>query len=134
MRETKEIAKQVHRQRALAVLGPDPTARWLAQRPEVLDELGRIDCDYALLVIAKRIAELKPATSAAIEMIRRHREFNQLADEIIHVVEDYCKRHPSTSRSEILRAIESAGVMLGRVGAEEVGRHQFLRRTGVAVA
>lgn len=129
MRDVKQITRQVHRGRAMAVLGGGPQYQWLANRPEILDEIGRIDADYALLVIAKRLCELKPQTSEAIEMIARHREFNQLADEIVHLVSDYAKRYPATSRTDILRALETAGLLLGSVdGAAKPGRHQYLQR------
>jgi len=125
----KQITRQVHRRRALAVLGADPQFRWLANKPEILDELGRIESDYALQVIAQRLCELKPHTHEAIEMIGRHREFNQLADEIVHVVNDYIKRNPTTSRSDIIRALETAGLLLGSVdGMSKPGRHQFLQK------
>lgn len=128
MRNAKGIAKQVHRTRALAVLEEDASCRWLANKPEILDELGRIDSDHALLVIAKRLCELKPTIAQAIEMIRRHREFDQLADEVVHVVNDYRRRHPATTRHEVLRALETAAIMLGRVvDPTAPGRHQFLR-------
>jgi len=62
-------------------------------------------------------------------MIGRHREFNQLADEIVHVVNDYIKRNPSTTRSDIIRALETAGLLLGSVdGMSKPGRHQFLQK------
>ena len=127
MRNAKEIAKHVHRTRALNVLGNDPIGRWLANQPYLLDELGRIASDHALLTIARRLDGLRPETDEAIEMIRRHREFDQLADEIVHVVEDYCQRHPTTQRQDILRAIGSASLMLGEhYEAADSGRHQFL--------
>ena len=129
MRDARRIAQQVHRTRGAKVIAADPACRWLAGKNEILDELGRIDNDYALLTIAKRVVELKPSTPEAVDMIRRHREFDQLADEIVHTVNDYSKRHPATTRHDILHALESAAMMLGKVlEPEDVGRHQFLRK------
>ena len=70
MRNENQIARQVHRRRALALIGGHPEFRWLTNKPEILDELGRIDADHALLVMAKRLCDLKPHTTEAIEMIR----------------------------------------------------------------
>ncbi len=132
MRHASTITKQVHRTRATAVLDADPCCRWLANKREILDELGRIDSDYAMLVIAKRICQLKPSTAEAVGMIRRHREFDRLADEVVAVVNQYCKRNPSTTRSEILRALETAGMLAGRaLEPAEPGRYQFLRKQTV---
>ncbi len=113
----------------MALVGSHPEFRWLTTKPEILDELGRIDADHALLVMAKRLCDLKPHTNEAIEMIARHREFNQLADEVIHVVNDYFRRHPTTSRAEVLRALETAALLLGTFDeASKPGRHQFLQK------
>ncbi|NOS99707.1 MAG: hypothetical protein HOP29_03680 [Phycisphaerales bacterium] len=130
-----EIARHVHRKRAAAVLGKRAEYQWLVDRAEILDELGRIDTDYALLVAAKRLCELKPPTTEAIEIIRRHKEFNRLADEIIHAVNDYTRRHPGTSRVDILRALEAAGSLLAGVdGENKPGIHQYLFKAGKTVA
>ncbi len=123
----------MHRARALAVLANNPACRWLVHKTEILDELGRIESDYAMLIIAKRICELKPATAEAVEMVRRHREFDQLADEIAHVVNDYRKRNPDTTRQEVLQALETAGMLLNRTTDRGVpGSHQFLRKAEAA--
>ncbi len=132
MRQTKTIARQVHRQRAASLLSKLPTCKWVIHNSDVLDELGRIESDHALIEIAKRICQIKPSTIEAIEMVRRHREFDQLADELVHLVNDYRKRHPSTTRHEVLRALETAGMMLGKsTEVGEPGSHQFLRRNGI---
>ena len=129
MRNVQQITRQVHCRRALAVLGGRSEFQWLANRSEILDELGRIDTDYALLVIARRVCELQPDTSEAVEMIARHREFDRLADEIVHVVNDYTRRNPSTSGTEIFRAFETAGMLLGSVHATSPpGCHQYLHK------
>ncbi len=112
----------------MAVLKDDPTAQWLANKPDILDELGRIDSDHALKVIARRICQLKPTSHQAIEMIRRHREFNRLADEIVLSIEKYVERNPSTTRAEILEAIDTVKGVLGRFNVQEAGSHQFLRK------
>lgn len=132
-----EIARHVHRRRAATILGKHTEYQWLMDRPEILDELGRIETDYALLVAAKRLCELKPPTTEAVEIVRRHKEFNRLADEVIHVVNDYLRRHPGTSRVDILRALEAAGSLLAGVdGENKPGIHQYLfkaaRSTGAA--
>jgi len=130
VRNVQQITRQVHRRRALSIIQGHPELRWLASKPEILDTLGRIETDYALLVMAKRLCELKPPTAEAVEMIQRNREFNALADEIVHVIKDYRKRHPDTTRAEILRALEAANTMLTPVGEEgaQPGKHQFLQR------
>jgi len=129
VRNVKQITQQVHRKRATAIIGKTRELQWLLAKTEILDALGRIDTDFALLVMARRLCELKPSTAEAIEMISRHREFDELADEMVHVIRDYTKRHPNTSRADILRALETAGMMLGNVdGSAEPGRHQFLQK------
>ncbi len=129
MRHAKEIAKQVHRTRAAAVVEKDPACRWVADKPEILYELGRIPSDHALLVIARRLCAGQPTIDEALELIRQHRQFNQLADNIVQVVNEFCRRKPTTTHSEILRALEAAGMMLARVGEPaEPGQHQFLRK------
>jgi hypothetical protein len=128
VKNTKEIAKQVHRTRALGVLDTAGAFKWLAHKPEILDELGKIDADYALLQIAKRVCELRPSTADAVAMVRNHREFDQLADEIVHCVRDYCKRKRSATRNEIIAALQNAAVVLAQVAEpSEAGKHQFLR-------
>ncbi len=129
VRNAKTIAQQVHRTRALRVIGTNPSCRWLHTQPELLDELGRIDSDAALLVIAKRICELKPAAAEGGAMIRGHREFDQLADEIGQIIKDYVERNPYTTRTEILSALETAAANWGRVAdVEQAGSHQYLHR------
>lgn len=129
VRNAKQIAQQVHRQRAMAVLKDDPPSKWLANKPDILDELGRIDSDYALKVIARRICQLKPTSTHAIEMIRRHREFNKLADELVSTIEKYVERQPTTTRAEILEAIDTVKGVLGQFSQpNEAGSHQFLRK------
>ena len=129
MRSTKTITTQVHRKRAAAILTKDSAWRWLASKSEILDELGRIDSDHVLLAIGKRLSKTKPSTGDAIDMIRHHREHDQLADEIVHAVKEFMRRHPSTARSEVRDALESAGVMLCSVEPASVaGQHQFLRK------
>ena len=129
MRSTKTITTQVHRKRATAVLTKDTAWRWLASKSEILDELGRIDSDHVLLAIAQRLSEVKPSTGEAINIIRHHREHDQLADEIVHAVKEFMKRRPSTARSEVRAALESAGVLLCSVEPASVaGQHQFLRK------
>ncbi|MEE9296358.1 MAG: hypothetical protein V3W34_15545 [Phycisphaerae bacterium] len=130
MRHAKEIARQVHRTRAAAVVEKDLACRWVADKPEILDELGRIPSDHALLVIARRLCAGQPTVDKALELIRQHRQFDQLADNIIEVVNEFCRRKPTTTHSEILRALEAAGMMLARVREPggEPGQHQFLRK------
>ena len=129
MRYEKAIAKQVHRTRAATVVQKDPSCGWVAHRPEILDELGRIPCDYALLDLAKRLCTLRPTTDEAVELIRQHRQFDKLADAIVHTVNDYCKSKPETTRSDILRALDQAGGTLSKINVSgEPGRHQFLRQ------
>ena len=129
MRTTKTITTQVHRRRAAAVLTKDTAWRWLASKSEILDELGRIDSDHVMMAIAKRISEAKPSTGEAIDIIRQHREHDQLADEVVHAVKEFMKRRPSTTRSDVRTALESAAVMLCSVEPASVaGQHQFLRR------
>jgi len=129
VRNVKQITQQVHRKRATAIIGKGREFQWLTAKSEILDALGRIDTDLALLVMAKRLCELKPSTTEAIDMISRHREFDELADEIVHVIRDYSKRHPSTTRADVLRALETTSLMLGDDdGASEPGRHQFLQK------
>lgn len=129
VRSTKTITTQVHRTRARAILTKDTAWRWLASKSEILDELGRIDSDHVLLAIAQRLSEAKPSTGDAIDLIRQHREHDQLADEIVHAVNEYMKRHPSSSRSDVRDALESAHVMLCSVEPASVaGQHQFLRK------
>ncbi len=133
VRNAKQIAQQVHRQRALAILKDDPHSQWLANKPDVLDELGRIDSDHALKVIARRICQLKPSPPQAIEMIRRHREFNKLADELVSTIERYVERQPATTRTEILEAIDTVKGVLGQFGQPtEAGSHQFLKKQAPA--
>jgi len=129
MRSTKTITTQVHRRRAAAILTKDSAWRWLASKSEILDELGRIDSDHVLLAIARRISDEKPSTGEAIDMIRHHREHGQLTDEVVHAVKEFMKRHPSTTRSEVRDALESAGLMLCSLEPASVaGQHQFLRK------
>jgi hypothetical protein len=133
VRHVQHIAKQVHRTRALAVLENDSSGRWLADKPDVLDELGRIDSNYALVAIARRISELKPTTAEAVEMIRRHREFNQLADEIVHTINEHIKRNPDTQLKDVKQALQTVDSMLGQFDAyNEPGTHQFLRKADQA--
>lgn len=129
MRTTKAITTQVHRKRATAVLTKDTAWRWLASKSEILDELGRIDSDHVLLAIAQRLSASKPSTGEAIDIIRQHREHDQLADEIVHAVTAFMKRRPATTRGDVRTALESAAVMLCSVEPASVaGQHQFLRK------
>lgn len=125
----KEITRQVHRARAALVVEKEPGCQWLVDKTEILEALGRIQSDRALLVIARRLCTLRPVVDEAIDMIRQHRQFDQLADEIILVVNGYCRQKPATTRSEIQRALEAASVTLVRMGeSDEPGQHQFLRK------
>ncbi len=125
----KRIAQQVHRKRAVAIVEEDPSCTWLMDKPEILDELGRIDTEFALSAIARRLCEVRPDTSRAIEMIRQHRSYDKLADELVKTVNAYVRRFPATSRMEITKALDNAAMRLGSLEEQsKPGKHQFLQR------
>jgi hypothetical protein len=133
LNNVRRIAKQVHRTRAVAVIGDDPVCAWLMDKPEILDELGRIDTDFAVSTIARRLCEIRPDTYEAINMIRRHRSFDKLADELVKTVTGYLRRYPATTRSEIKQALDNVALRMGTLFEQsEPGKHQFLRKAGAS--
>jgi hypothetical protein len=117
-----------YRQNAVSVIrdAKSPKLNWLcdfegmkagrddAWRPTILIELGKIDDHDAMLAIAERVCELKPGTREAVAMIRNYRlderepDTLQLANEIIHTINDYWKRFPKLTQRQILSAIATA--------------------------
>jgi hypothetical protein len=120
------------RQRALALLSEDPAYRWLCDpeamqakprpsaqkswRPTILAELGRIPGDEDLKAMAGQICQLKPKTRDAVLLIRGWRKgkespgnARQLAAALVACINDYLKRHPSTTWSIVRAALDAAG-------------------------
>ena len=116
--------------RAMAVLNlksipEDDPLRWLYDptlaahneragfKQTILSELGRIPDDQLLRAVALQVCELKPKTRDAIIMIRRLRvgegkpKPDQLETEIIHLIDNFRMRYPSTSWYDVFEALAS---------------------------
>jgi len=113
--------------RAIRVLDYEPDFYWLVGsrqeisagkkllRNTILVELGRIEDEDDLRVMARQICEIKPRCKDALVMIRRWRTGKTLvADEmsltkaIIHTIEDYCAARSGTTLQIVLAALANA--------------------------
>lgn len=138
VKHAKGITRQVHRARAALVVEKERSCEWLVDKADIMEALGKIPSDYALLAMAKHLCEMKPNAAEAIELIRKHRRFDQLTDEIVRVVNGYCRKKPSTTSNQIEQAMEAASATLARISEPEdpsqvdelgePGQHQFLRQ------
>jgi hypothetical protein len=70
---------------------------------------------------AVQLCKLKPKTRDAVVMVRRFRtgreapaDSLQLANEVIHLVNDYMQRHPSVEKKDILDAMRTAHAQVER--------------------
>jgi hypothetical protein len=130
----------LYRQRAMGMLNRDERGRgqfpWLfdpektrqgspnAWRPTILAELSRIEDEDTLRRVAGELCELQPRARDAVRMIRRYRlgrapagDALELANRIIHLVNDYLAGHPGMPWDDVEAAIETA-----REKIEEAGR------------
>lgn len=88
-------------------------------KPTILSELGRIEDEEDMKAVARQICELKPKTKEAVTMIRRFRlgrdpepDAVGLANEIIHLVNDYLQRYPAATKALVGEAL---GIAQGKV-------------------
>ncbi len=113
--------------RAIRVLDYEPDFYWLVGSREeisagkklfrntILVELGRIEDEDDLRVIARQICEIKPRCKDALIMIRRWRTGKTLTGDamsltkaIIQTVEDYCAARSDTTLQIVLAALANA--------------------------
>jgi hypothetical protein len=84
-------------------------------RTTILAELGRIDDNSAFISIARQLCRLKPKTRDAVMMVRRWRvgdkakpgSADTLTDEMSRLVDNYRRRHPDITFSEMKAAINT---------------------------
>ncbi len=113
--------------RAIRVLDYEPDFCWLVGtrddintgkkviRNTILVELGRIEDEDDLKVIARQVCEIKPRCKDALVMIRRWRTGKTLTGDamsltkaIIRTVEDYCAARCGTTLQIVLAALANA--------------------------
>ena len=113
--------------RAIRVLGYAPDFYWLVGTREeinagkkvfrntILVELGRVEDEDDLRVIAREVCEIKPRCKDALVMIRRWRTGKTLTGDvlsltkaIIQTVEDYCAARSDTTLQIVLAALANA--------------------------
>src|SRR5579884_2340773 len=113
--------------RAIRVLDYEPDFYWLVGsrqeisagkkllRNTILVELGRIEDEDDLRVMARQICEIKPRCKDALVMIRRWRtgktragDAESLTKAIVQTVEDYCAARSGTTLQIILAALANA--------------------------
>jgi hypothetical protein len=113
--------------RAIRVLDYEPDFYWLVGTREeisagkkilrntILVELGRIEDEDDLRVIARQVCEIKPRCKDALVMIRRWRTGKTLAGDVlsltkavIQTVEDYCAARADTTLQIVLAALANA--------------------------
>ena len=106
----------------------EPALAWLLDDPRsieagggqiknkaIISELGKLRKGDLIIMVAREICRMKPGVRRAISMIRRSRLGRpltssevDLAEAILVAVDRYLKRHPETTRAEIVAALEEA--------------------------
>jgi len=110
--------------RSMKLLKDDPRFKWLIDperairgepgsfRRGILCELGRIDNEDTVRVIALKICELRPKTKDAVVMIRRWRtrtvpagDLWQLHDDLVSAINSYVTKYPDTTWQDVLKTL-----------------------------
>lgn len=84
----------------------------------ILSELGRIEDDGEMVLVARDLCAMQPKTKDAVTIIRRLRLGEreprpyQLQDELVATINDFWKRFPKTTRAEVLDALAFVRVVV----------------------
>jgi hypothetical protein len=133
-RSARHLRDVPYCQRAIITLWDDPGRfGWLVDRekcergispgdcwrPSLLAELGRIDDPEAMMAVAERICEIKPATKEGVRIIRRVRlgrapaaSEKQLATALLRTVNNYLTSRPGLTLETVLEAFDVARLVI----------------------
>ncbi len=101
----------------------------------ILSELGRIEDDGEMVLVARDLCAMKPKTKDAVTMIRRLRlgerepRPHQLQDELVATINDFWKRFPKTTRAEVLDALDFVRVVVRDDGSDAAAPSHPLKGT-----
>ena len=126
-----------YRKRAVTLLMDDPAFAWLANKPamearapnawkpSILTELGRIDNDEHLRVMARELCRIKPKAHTGVLIVRRYRmglmgkemdkegSYDGVIDALCDALDDYLRRYPKTPQRDVLEAISDLHSIVG---------------------
>jgi hypothetical protein len=114
--------------RAFRLVKNDPALRWLYDKEAetiqstILAELGRIDRDEDLLIMARQICVLRPKARDAILLIRTCRKSKRAITQ--PAFEEYCRERWDMARRTAYQFIEAAKVVKNLCAIEHKPTHE----------